>query len=146
MKLIIEDDEGRKTVIPVLRDEITIGRTDANMVRLMENNVSRKHGRLLREQGQFYIEDLNSFTGIRLNGDRIHGKALVREGDLIQISEYDLSLQAGPDEKPESGDKGLGGDDEETTLGRKEAAGAAGGPEGAAPGRTRQEHAAPEAG
>ena len=26
MKLIIEDDEGRKTVIPVVRDEITIGR------------------------------------------------------------------------------------------------------------------------
>src|SRR5258708_39232425 len=117
MKLIIEDDEGRKTVIPVLRDEITIGRTDANMVRLMEKNVSRKHGRLLREQGQFYIEDLNSFTGIRLNGDRIHGKALVREGDLIQISEYDLSLQAGPHEKPESGDKGHGGGDGGTTPG-----------------------------
>src|SRR5205823_7066948 len=30
MKLIIEDDEGRKTVIPVVRDEITIGRNDAD--------------------------------------------------------------------------------------------------------------------
>jgi hypothetical protein len=28
MKLIIEDDEGRKTVVPVLRDEITIGRNE----------------------------------------------------------------------------------------------------------------------
>ena len=26
MKLIIEDDEGRKTVVPFVRDEITIGR------------------------------------------------------------------------------------------------------------------------
>ena len=121
MKLIIEDDEGRKTVIPVVRDEITIGRNDANIVRLTEKNVSRKHGRLLREEGHFYIEDLGSFTGIRVNGDRIHGKALVREGDLIQIGEYDLSLQAGPDEKPEGGDKGLGDDDDEATLVRKKA-------------------------
>jgi len=129
MKLIIEDDEGRKTVIPVVRDEITIGRNDANMVRLTEKNVSRKHGRLLREAGHFYIEDLDSFTGIRVNGEKIHGKHLVREGDLIQISEYDLSLQAGPDEKPKSGsDKGFGDEDDEATLVRKKAQEAVTGP------------------
>jgi pSer/pThr/pTyr-binding forkhead associated (FHA) protein len=100
MKLIIEDDEGRKTVVPVVRDEISIGRNDDNLVRLTEKNVSRKHGRLLREAGQFFIEDLNSFTGIRVNGEKIAGKHQVNEGDLIQISEYDLSLQAAPGEKP----------------------------------------------
>ena len=42
MKLIIEDDEGRKTVIPVVRDEITIGRNERNLIRLAEKNVSRK--------------------------------------------------------------------------------------------------------
>jgi ABC transport system ATP-binding/permease protein len=98
MKLIIEDDEGRKTVVPVVRDEITIGRNDDCLVRLTEKNVSRKHGRLLRESGQFFIEDLNSFTGIRVNGEKIAGKHAVNEGDLIQISEYDLSLQAAPGE------------------------------------------------
>ena len=100
MKLIIEDDEGRKTVVPVVRDEISIGRNDDCLVRLTEKNVSRKHGRLLRESGKFFIEDLNSFTGIRVNGEKIAGKQPVNEGDLIQISEYDLSLQAGPEEKP----------------------------------------------
>lgn len=100
MKLIIEDDEGRKTVVPVARDEITIGRNEQNLVRLTEKNVSRRHGRLLRENGHFYIEDMGSFTGIRVNGERIHGKHVVAEGDLIQISEYDLVLQAGPDDRP----------------------------------------------
>ncbi len=99
MKLIIEDDEGRKTVVPVARDEITIGRNEQNLVRLTEKNVSRRHGRLLRENGHFYIEDLGSFTGIRVNGQRIHGKHGIAEGDLIQISEYDLVLQAGPDDR-----------------------------------------------
>src|SRR5437870_11795980 len=99
MKLIIEDDEGRKTVVPVVRDEITIGRNDANIVRLSEKDVSRHHGRLLRESGNYYIEDLNSFTGIRVNGEKIIGKRLVHDGDLIQISEYDLILQEGPEEQ-----------------------------------------------
>jgi pSer/pThr/pTyr-binding forkhead associated (FHA) protein len=99
MKLIIEDDEGRKTVVPVVRDEITIGRNDANIVRLSEKNVSRQHGRLLRESGHYYIEDLNSFTGIRVNGEKIAGKHVVQDGDLIQISEYDLILEEGPDDR-----------------------------------------------
>ncbi|MGZ6125132.1 MAG: FHA domain-containing protein [Myxococcales bacterium] len=99
MKLIIEDDEGRKTVVPVVRDEITIGRNERNLIRLVEKNVSRRHGRLVREDGHYYIEDLGSFTGIRVNGDRIAGKRQVDDGDLIQISEYDLILQAAPEEK-----------------------------------------------
>ena len=102
MKLIIEDDEGRKTVVPVIRDEITIGRNERNLIRLVEKNVSRSHGRLVREDGHYYIEDLGSFTGIRVNGEKIAGKRQVDDGDLIQISEYDLILQAAPEEKPEA--------------------------------------------
>ena len=44
-KLVIEDDEGNKTVVPVIRDEITIGRKDGNTIRLTERNVSRDHAR-----------------------------------------------------------------------------------------------------
>src|SRR3954469_11869308 len=106
MKLIIEDDEGRRTVVPVVRDEITIGRNDANFVKLTEKNVSRRHGRLLRGGDSFYIEDLESFTGIRVNGEKIHGKRQIAEGDLIQISEYDLILQSGPDDRRDAPAKG----------------------------------------
>src|SRR3989441_10865492 len=99
MKLIIEDAEGRTPAVPVAREETPIGRNDANIVRLWEKDVSRQHGRLLRESGNYYIEDLNSFTGIRVNGEKVIGKRLVHDGDLIQISEYDLILQEGPEEQ-----------------------------------------------
>lgn len=121
MKLIIEDDEGKRTVVPFVRDELTIGRHEDNTVRLTEKNVSRKHGRLVREDGAFFIEDLKSFTGIRVNGEKIAGKHPVREGDLIQISEYDLSLQAGPEEK-KAVEEGLGEDDEPTHVPQAQAA------------------------
>ncbi len=120
MKLIIEDDEGRKTVVPVLRDEITIGRTDENIVRLAEKDVSRHHGRLLRQDGEYYIEDLSSFTGIRVNGEKIEGRRLIHAGDLIQISEYDLILMTGPEEKASAPLIGLGNPEDETD--RQEAA------------------------
>ncbi len=93
MKLIIEDDEGRKTVVPFVRDEITIGRQEGNTIRLTERNVSRRHARLLRQNGHILVEDLGSYNGIRINGDRIQGQVQVNEGDLIQIGDYDLAVQ-----------------------------------------------------
>ena len=94
LKLIIEDDEGRKTVVPFVRDEITIGRQEGNTIRLTERNVSRRHARLMRNNGHVLIEDLGSYNGIRINGDRISGQVQVADGDLIQIGDYDLALQA----------------------------------------------------
>jgi len=101
MKLIIEDDGGRRTVVPLFREELIIGRAEGSPVRLTEKDVSRRHARICRRSGRVYVEDLGSFTGVRVNGDRIRGSRLVREGDLIEISQYDLTLQAGPDEKQE---------------------------------------------
>ncbi|QRN99932.1 FHA domain-containing protein [Archangium violaceum] len=93
LKLIIEDDEGRKTVVPFARDEITIGRQEGNTIRLTERNVSRRHARLLRQNGHVLVEDLGSYNGVRINGERIQGQVQVADGDLIQIGDYDLALQ-----------------------------------------------------
>ncbi len=92
-KLIIEDDEGKTTVVPLIRDEITIGRKEGNTIRLTERNVSRRHAKLLKQNGSVFIEDLTSYNGIKVNGDRIAGRAPVNEGDRIQIGDYQLALK-----------------------------------------------------
>jgi pSer/pThr/pTyr-binding forkhead associated (FHA) protein len=93
-KLIIEDDEGKTTVYPLSQGEISIGRKEGNTIRLMERNVSRRHARLLRNNGSVFIEDLDSYNGIRINGERINGRYEVKEGDLVEIGDYHLALQA----------------------------------------------------
>jgi pSer/pThr/pTyr-binding forkhead associated (FHA) protein len=93
MKLIIEDDEGRKTVVPLVRDEITIGRQEGNTIRLTERNVSRRHARLVKEDGRILIEDLGSYNGVRVNGEKISGPTRIKEGDLVEIGDYDLGIQ-----------------------------------------------------
>ena len=92
-KLSIEDDEGKTTVVPLARDEMTIGRLEGNTIRLTERNVSRKHARLSRQNGALYIEDLTSFTGVRVNGTKIASPTPLREGDEVQIGDYKLVLR-----------------------------------------------------
>jgi pSer/pThr/pTyr-binding forkhead associated (FHA) protein len=92
--LIIEDDAGKQIVVPFARDIITIGRKEGNTIRLTERNVSRFHAKLSKEDGHVLVEDLKSFNGVKLNGDRIAGRVQVTAGDVIEIGDYHLELRS----------------------------------------------------
>ena len=100
-KLVIEDDEGKRTVVPLSRDDYTIGRQEGNTIRLTERNVSRAHGCVRRNRaasgghvGQvFVLEDLRSYNGLFVNGLRVAHTQDLQHGDLIQIGDYRIVLQ-----------------------------------------------------
>ena len=71
IKLVISDNEGTTTVVPLVRDDVSIGRKDGNTIRLTERNISREHCKLQRVNGSFVIRDLDSYNGVMLNGQRI---------------------------------------------------------------------------
>ncbi len=93
-KLVISDDEGHTTVVPLLRDEVTIGREKGNTIRLTERNVSRLHARLLRRNGSYLVEDLGSYNGVTVNGERIEARTKLSSGDQLGIGDYDLAFQS----------------------------------------------------
>lgn len=93
-KLIIQDDEGKTTVVPLIREELTIGRQEGNTIRLTERNVSRRHAKLHRGQDAIIIEDLDSYNGVRVNGSRIQGKQSIKEADRVQIGDYLIEVKS----------------------------------------------------
>jgi hypothetical protein len=99
LRLIIEDDEGTTTVVPLAADTITIGRQQGNTIQLTEKNVSRRHARLSPESDGWIIEDLNSYNGIKVNGQAAEGRLALREGDVIQIGDYHLALTEDVDKR-----------------------------------------------
>jgi pSer/pThr/pTyr-binding forkhead associated (FHA) protein len=100
-KLVIEDDEGKRTVVPLTREDYSIGRQEGNTIRLTERNVSREHGRIRRvhtsnsgsSKESFVVEDKSSYNGVFVNGLRVAHKQELQHGDLIQIGDYHLILQ-----------------------------------------------------
>jgi len=96
-KLIIEDDEGRRSVVPIdldsVREGISIGRQEGNTIRLNERNVSRRHARFVREAVGIYAEDLDSYNGVWINGDRIKGRQELHDGDTVRVGDFQLELR-----------------------------------------------------
>lgn len=100
LRLIIEDDEGSTTVVPLASDAITIGRQQGNTIQLTEKNVSRRHARLAPEPDGWVIEDLGSYNGIKVNNDAIDGRTKLREGDVVEIGDYHLAITEDVDKSP----------------------------------------------
>ncbi len=93
LKLHIEDDEGQETVVPIIRDEITIGRQEGNTIRLTERNVSRRHARILRQSDQIFVEEISARYGVYKNGEKIQERSEFNEGDVFLIGDYRLTIQ-----------------------------------------------------
>lgn len=85
--------DGRQ--VPLSGSGGMIGRNDFRSCIMPDKagQVSRDHFRIYCEKGDYYIEDVNSMNGTRLNGSRITGKGRfqLKEGDVIELADV-LSL------------------------------------------------------
>jgi serine phosphatase RsbU (regulator of sigma subunit) len=83
-ELIVRDLEGNAITVPLDRDRIGLGRSAANELCYPDDHgLSRQHLVLIRENGSWRVEDLNSKNGTLLNGERLDKSAPFRPGDRI---------------------------------------------------------------
>lgn len=81
-----------------------LGRHANSVICLESQAVSRHHARIVLENGEFFIEDLNSSNGTFLNGKRIDGRLPLTERDTLQIGPYAFALRQAPTPTPTEGD------------------------------------------
>ena len=100
VRLVISDNEGSTTVVPLLRDEVTIGRKEGNTIRLTERNISRRHVQLVRVGGVYKLRDLDSYNGVLVNGRKVEGEAPINNGDQIQLGDYTILVEEEASARP----------------------------------------------
>lgn len=75
---------GGGDVIPLVRDQLVLGRRESCDIRLPFPNISSRHCELSFKDGYWTLRDLNSTNGIKVNGFRVQSK-LLHPGDEISI-------------------------------------------------------------
>jgi sigma-B regulation protein RsbU (phosphoserine phosphatase) len=82
--LIVIDPSGQRTRVPIATLPFKIGRQSDNHLILRDSRASRFHAQILREGGEYVIEDAESRHGVYLNGNRVRKQAL-HSSDRIEF-------------------------------------------------------------
>lgn len=82
--------------IPLMKDRIVIGRRDSCDIVLRFPNVSSQHCRLTMEQGYWFVKDLDSLNGTKVNGHRVVRKRL-DPGSKISIGKHLYTIEYDPE-------------------------------------------------
>jgi eukaryotic-like serine/threonine-protein kinase len=69
------------------QDVTTVGRTNGNDLVISGRTVSRRHARLLFDDGRWFLEDLQSANGTLVNGTRIFQAVNLNDGDIINFGD-----------------------------------------------------------
>jgi serine/threonine protein kinase len=107
--------EGEIQHLPILKEEVIIGRTDPKHAYRPDidltlfdpkSTVSRQHARISFKDHQFSIEDLNSRNKTRLNSTILAPKhpALLHHGDRVRLGSVQLEFSVPGMEKPSVSD------------------------------------------
>ncbi|HEV2238091.1 MAG TPA: FHA domain-containing serine/threonine-protein kinase [Ktedonobacterales bacterium] len=102
--LVAKTDDVR---LPLAGPDLVLGRQDPQRgykpdVDLLaidhQQTVSRRHARLTRRAGRFYIEDLNAYNRTRVNGLPLvpHQEQELHDGDTVRLGNVELRFEVGP--------------------------------------------------
>jgi adenylate cyclase len=83
---------GGGDAIPLVRERLTLGRRESCDICLRLPNVSGLHCELFFRDGFWWIQDLNSTNGIKVNGARVP-KKLLHSGDTITIAKRTYTVE-----------------------------------------------------
>jgi adenylate cyclase len=78
-----------------LKSELSIGRTEGNDLVLNHPSVSRRHAKVESREGHYWIVDLKSTNGVKVNGTLISESAITA-GDKILVGSVQLDVKPLP--------------------------------------------------
>ncbi|MDP6446747.1 MAG: FHA domain-containing protein [Pirellulaceae bacterium] len=82
--------------IPLVKDRLLVGRRESCDVVLRFSNVSAHHCQFFVDAGYWFVKDLNSRNGVKVNSRRIATRKRVDPGDTISIAKHEYTLNYDP--------------------------------------------------
>lgn len=92
ISLMIQRQDGPAQIRHFNQPEITIGRDPACECPIQEETVSARHARLSYHHNQWWVEDLNSTNGTRLNNEPVSTPTVIISNDEIGCGKATLTV------------------------------------------------------
>ncbi len=81
--------------IPLLKKQLLVGRRESCDIVLRFANVSAHHCQLVVNGGYWYVRDMQSRNGVKVNGIRVQERR-IDPGDTVSVAKHNYELQYSP--------------------------------------------------
>ena len=81
--------------IPLFKEELIVGRREDCDIILRFSNVSARHCKLVLSDGYWYVQDMKSTNGVKVNGLRVEDRR-IDPGVRISISKHEYCIHYNP--------------------------------------------------
>ena len=83
------------TFLPITRETVILGNSDAADIKLENQYVSRRHLQVRQDVDIFYLSDLDSTNGTYLNNNKLapHEEHVIRDGDRVVLGSNAVTLR-----------------------------------------------------
>ena len=99
MNLSYYDMQGKLFHHEITSGLVRIGRDQTMDLSLSDPTVSSIHASISRLGDNYFLTDLNSSNGSKLNGTAIY-KSILKKGDHIQLGEFSIWFELDAEDKP----------------------------------------------
>lgn len=73
--------------------DVIIGRAAEADIRLAYRTVALRHAAVIPEQSNYWMKDLGSQSGVKVNGVRLDRSIALRDGDMVEVAEQPFRFQ-----------------------------------------------------
>lgn len=73
-----------------IEEVLTLGRANDNSIYIKDPFVSKRHMKITEDEGEYYLEDLNSANGTFLNEEKILDVVRLDSGDIIKVGNIEF--------------------------------------------------------
>lgn len=73
-----------------LNEKVILGRDNNNQIVIKDPYISKKHLRIVLDESEYFLEDLDSANGTYINGEKIMDVVQLKKGDRITVGQIEL--------------------------------------------------------
>lgn len=103
LELLVDSPEEENNLLHFTSSDVVIGRDIDCECKLTHGTVSARHARLTFHHSQWWLDDLQSTNGTKLNGEALQTPTVVVNGDTIKCGETTVKVILKTELQPSAG-------------------------------------------
>lgn len=88
----IHSEEGDRRTQAAIQEKLIVGRLSSCNISVLDDKLSKQHFMIEKDSGSYYLTDLQSTNGTKVNGIKVAERYKLKNGDVVQAGSLTITI------------------------------------------------------